>query len=304
MMLYTDGTDAYMLVEKGIDASKISDATLNIPSDTTSITFSVGTENADGLVPLKFSNKAVRKQLFNWAASLKRVTPITITYNYNTGSSLAKQKTMDVTDTVECYLLPMSQEYGSVNLPYDVLLPTGATAYAISATDIQGLSKENTATLTKIADAGEIVKANTPMLIQRSNATYTLFALNQSSGTAKEASANLLQGTQNYAITNQDTYYVLGINDNPVSSTYNQLGFWHSTQNYIGTWRAYLNITDASAAKGFVLSLDAPTGISRIENAESSVDAPWYTLDGRTLGAKPSRQGIYIHNRKKITISK
>lgn len=78
MMLYIDGKDAYMLVEKGIDASKISDATLNIPSNTTSITFSVGTENADGLVPLEFSNKAIRKPLFNWAASLQRVTPITI----------------------------------------------------------------------------------------------------------------------------------------------------------------------------------------------------------------------------------
>ena len=97
---------------------------------------------------------------------------------------------------------------------------------------------------------------------------------------------------------------MLGINDNPVSSTYNQLGFWHSTQTSIGTWRAYLNIEDASAAKGFVLSLGAPTGISRVENAEGSVDTPWYTLDGRALGERPSQQGIYIHNGKKINISK
>ena len=62
-----------------------------------------------------------------------KASPVTITYNYNTGSSLTSMATMDVTDTVECYLLPMSQEYGTVNLPYNVLLPTGATAYAISA---------------------------------------------------------------------------------------------------------------------------------------------------------------------------
>ena len=303
MMLYTDGTDAYMLVEKGIDKNKISDAKINFQGNSNSISFTLGDES-NSIIPLKFSNGSSRTRFFSWASTTKKASPITITYKYDTASSLSVMQTMDVTDTVECYLLPMSQTYGSVNLPYDVLLPAGATAYAISATDVKTGSNDNTATMTQIATEGEIVKANTPMLIKRSNDSYQLFALNQSTGTAKEASTNLLQGTQNYAITNQDTYYVLGINDNPVSSTYNQLGFWHSTKTSIGTWRAYLNSTDASAAKGFVLSLDAPTGISRIENAESSVDAPWYTLDGRTLGAKPSRQGIYIHNRKKITISK
>lgn len=304
MTLYTDGTDAYMLVGGGISSSNISAAKINVPSDTTSITFSIDTKDANGLVPLKFSNGANRKRLFNWNTTRGTASPITITYNYNTGSNLAEAKTMDVTDTVECYLLPMSQEYGSVNLPYDAVLPTGATAYAITAKDLSGASKDNTVTLTKIADAGEIVSANTPMLIKRSADTYTLFALNQCTGTAKSASNNLLQGTQDVAITNQDTYLVLGINNNPASSTYNQLGFWHSTLSKIGNWRAYLPVKDASAAKGFVLSLDTPTGISLIKNTENSIATPWYTLDGRTLGAKPSRQGIYIHNRKKITISK
>lgn len=306
MMLYTDGTDAYMKVEEGIDASKISDAKLNLSGATTPITFTVGTA-ANGWVPLKFSNGAVRTRLFNWASSTGKPSITTITYNYNTGSSLSNLDVMDVTDSVECYLLPMSQEYGTVNLPYDVVLPTGATAYAVSSTQVTPGSYDNKAYLTEIASEGEIVAANTPMLIRRSDDTYTLFALNQSTGTAKSAASNLLKGTQNSAITNKDNYYVLGIESKASSVNYEKLGFWRSTNSKIGTWRAYLDLegTSTSSAKGFVLSLDFPTtGISDIRTSDNNADSPWYTIDGRALDTMPSQRGIYIHHGKKIVISK
>jgi Leucine-rich repeat (LRR) protein len=304
MKLYTDGTDVYMRVGGGIDASKISDAKITTGNTSTSIDFSVGTE-ANGLVPLKFSNGAVRKRLFNWTGT--KASPVTITYNYDTESTLSGLKTMDVTDTVECYMLPMSQEYGSVNLPYDVVLPEGATAYAISNTNVKEGSDDNTATLTQIAVAGEVVKANTPMLIRRSSSTSTLFALNNSTGTAKTAATNMLKGTQDAAIDNKDSYYVLGINNTAISpDVRGKLGFWRSSNTKIGNWRAYLDLGTVSNAKGFVLSLDdsTTTSISQIETAEDRIKTPWYTLDGRVLGGMPSQRGIYIHNGKKIIISK
>jgi hypothetical protein len=288
----------------GIDASKISDAKITTGNTSTSIDFSVGTE-ANGLVPLKFSNGAVRKRLFNWTGT--KASPVTITYNYDTESTLSGLKTMDVTDTVECYMLPMSQEYGSVNLPYDVVLPEGATAYAISNTNVKEGSDDNTATLTQIAVAGEVVKANTPMLIRRSSSTSTLFALNNSTGTAKTAATNMLKGTQDAAIDNKDSYYVLGINNTAISpDVRGKLGFWRSSNTKIGNWRAYLDLGTVSNAKGFVLSLDdsTTTSISQIETAEDRIKTPWYTLDGRVLGGMPSQRGIYIHNGKKIIISK
>lgn len=73
MMLYTDGTDAYLRVGSGIDASKISDAKLNVSGNITDITFSVGQES-DGLVPLKFTNGSVRKRLFNWTSTSAKAT--------------------------------------------------------------------------------------------------------------------------------------------------------------------------------------------------------------------------------------
>lgn len=256
------------------------------------------------MVSLKFSNGAVRKQLFNWNGTKAEATPITITYNYDTGASIDALKVMDVTDNVECYMLPMSQEYGSVNLPYDVVLPAGATAYVVSATDIQSGSN-STATLTEIAKEGEIVAANTPMLIRRADDTHTLFALNQSTGSVKTATANLLKGTQDAAINNNENYYVLGVNNNAKSEYYKKLGFWRSNNSKIGNWRVYLDLSGSTSnAKGFTLSLDTPTGISDVETVQQHVYTPWYTIDGRELRTAPTLRGIYIHNGKKIIITK
>lgn len=305
LRIYTDGNDAYLLAGGGIDASKITDGKINIGQTSTSITaFTLGNTQADGLVPLKFSNTTARQRLFNWSNS--KATPVTITYNYNTGTTVSALQTMDVTDTVECYLLPMSQEYGSVYLPYDAVLPEGATAYAISAVNGEDGSNDQSVSLTQFATAGDIVKANTPMLIRRSDNTYSLFALNKSTGTAKAPDSNLLKGTQDAAIDNKDNYFVLGINNTAISGNRGKLGFWRSSLTKIGNWRAYLDMGTASRAKGFffLLDSDTPTGLPRIENNEDSVQTPWYTLDGRAMGEQPSKGGVYIHNGKKIIISK
>ena len=46
---------------------------------------------------------------------------------------------------------------------------------------------------------------------------------------------------------------------------------------------------------------DDPTGIREIDADEPTADR-WYTLDGRLLGNKPTKAGIYIHNKKKVVI--
>lgn len=307
-MLYTDGTDACLKVSKGIDASNIRDGKINISQVSTPITFTVGTEaDANGFVPLKFSNGASRKQFFNWNNSKSPASAITITYNYNTGytgSSLTDLATMDVTNTVLCYMLPMSAEYGSVNLPYNVTLPAGATAYAVTATNVEAGSSNNTATLTQIATAGETVAANTPMLIRRSDTKNALFALNQSTATStpKAPTANLLKGTKSTAINNSEDYYVLGLNNATKA-----LGFWRSDKSKIGTWRAYLDLSGTgSNAKGFILALDTdtPTGITNAAVTNKKDTDTWYTLDGIGLNAAPTQKGIYIHQGKKIVITK
>lgn len=304
-MLYTDGTDAYLKVSEGIDASKISDGKINISQVSTPITFTVGTEaDANGFVSLKFSNGASRKQFFNWNNSEGSASAITITYKYNTGSKVTDLATMDVTNTVLCYMLPMLEEYGSVNLPYNVTLPAGATAYAVTATDVKAGSGNNTATLAQIATEGETVAANTPMLIRRSGSASALFALNQSTATStpKAPADNLLRGTTSTGIDNREDYYVLGLNNATQA-----LGFWRSDNSKIGTWRAYLDLSrTGSNAKGFILALDTdtPTGITNAAVTIKKDTDTWYTLDGIRLNAAPTQKGIYIHQGKKIVITK
>lgn len=299
-MIFTDPNETYtyLKVGDGISTASISGAKMTVNGVSTDLS---ADKAADGTVVLKLQKGSARTRMFNWMSN--KATVATITYNYNTAAALPSAKTMDVTDTVECYLLPMSQQYGSVNLPYDALLPEGATAYAISETN----SEAGTATLTEIAGAGDIVAANTPMLIKRSDDSYTLFAFNQSTGTTKSPENNLLKGTQDAAVKATDNDYVLGLNSASGSPNYGKLGFWRSAHNVIGNWRAYLQLTSsaASSAKGFMLSLDATTtGISMIAAPQADNDTPWYTLDGTVLRDAPTARGIYIHNGKKMVVGK
>jgi Leucine-rich repeat (LRR) protein len=292
MNLYTDGTTAYLSVPDGMDLAKVSNAKLSLTGD--SVSFSLGTAT-DGLVPLQIADWTERKQLFRYINGESWQT--SLTYDYDTGNTtLDSLKSMNVTLNLQGYLLPMSQEYGSVNLPFATALPSGATAYAVTTIG------DSTATLTEIASAGETVAANTPMLIRR-DGTQTLFAFNATDDSGTEASGNLLSGTTDTKLTGTN-YYVLGLNKNTASSTYGHLGLWRSTVG-VGTWRAYLDMSSqASSAKGFVFLLDfSTTGIvDHVAEGSVATDTPWYTLSGMRLSSAPTQPGVYIHGEKKVIV--
>lgn len=82
----------------------------------------------------------------------------------------------------------------------------------------------------------------------------------------------------------------------------------------INSCRAYFQLNNglvagepssAGGINNFVLKFGGEeTGIKEILNIKSQTSAPatWYSLDGRKLGSKPTRKGIYIHNGQKIVI--
>lgn len=246
-----------------------------------------------------------RISLFSYDAKKKTSSPISMTYKYGTGANntnVTALNTLSVTDTVQAYILPMSAEYGSVNLPFNTTIPTGAVAYYVSRVDTDG----HTLTLTKLGEAGTVVPALTPMLIQRTDGTITHFAFNATSEKANGVTeVNLLKGTTNTAIDNDAThYYVLGLG-NAGGNYAGQLGFFHSTQNKIGSWRAYLDLsnTGTTSAKGFrfVIDNNVTNGITTI--GQSGVeDGAWYTLSGIKLNGEPTEKGIYVHNGKKVIL--
>lgn len=72
--------------------------------------------------------------------------------------------------------------------------------------------------------------------------------------------------------------------------------------------RAYLETpvtSSTSQSRGFDLPSEGDiTGVSEIlpEAPASTVETPWYTLDGRCLNGTPNKRGIYVKNGKKIVV--
>ena len=91
----------------------------------------------------------------------------------------------------------------------------------------------------------------------------------------------------------------------------------HSTLFYpnaamtINSCRAYFQLNkgltagDPAAVKEFKLNFGDDDSADGIENVQCSMfnvqcNDAWYTLDGRRLGGKPTKSGLYIHNGKKV----
>ncbi len=49
---------------------------------------------------------------------------------------------------------------------------------------------------------------------------------------------------------------------------------------------------------------DNPTGITNVNGNDHGNDHGWYTLEGQRLNSKPTQQGIYLHNGKKVSVRK
>ena len=86
------------------------------------------------------------------------------------------------------------------------------------------------------------------------------------------------------------------------------LGFYPYSGAKLNGGKAYVVITSGSGVKGFVGMTETPdvgtTAIPSMPAQEAAQDeaAPWYTIDGRRLPARPTRPGIYIRSGRKAVI--
>ena len=80
--------------------------------------------------------------------------------------------------------------------------------------------------------------------------------------------------------------------------------YYPTTEGFsVNAFRAYFQLTDPSAnVRAFVLNFgdDEPTLVSLPSGREEA--GAWYTLDGRKLVGRPTQNGIYITNGKKVVI--
>jgi len=178
--------------------------------------------------------------------------------------------------------------YGTYSNNSAFIVPADLTVSAITSVDGGKL------TITDYAK-GDIVKANTGVLVSAATAGEKTVVLTSEEGTEK--AGNMLKASSVAMDATDTKFYRLTMHNN------SQIGFWWGAENgaafAIAANKAYLAVPNGSGAReGLWFNDDVTTGINAVENGET-VKAV-YNLAGQRV-AQPTR-GLYIVNGKKIVI--
>ncbi len=162
-------------------------------------------------------------------------------------------------------------------------LPSGLTAYQITASDISG----STITPTQVTAA---VPAGTGLLLK--GTTSTAYDIpTAASGTA--LSDNKLMGVTTATAIGGDGVYNYILYEG---------GFYRAENGTLAAGKAYLSLDSApSGARELTISFDDDvTGINQIDNGQLTIDNSYYNIAGQRV-AQPTK-GLYIVNGKKVVI--
>ena len=184
--------------------------------------------------------------------------------------------------------------YGTMALE----VPAGITAYTYR---VDG----GTLNVSQTYAEGETIPAGQGVVLQSSTADTFTFMPSNETGTT-DAFSMLYGSDDTYQDTESGyTYYIL---TTPQKPTAGSLGFWWQVDQGVSVTnaphKAYLKVPadNSSSIKGFTFT-GGTTGITTIGNEQLTNDnGAWYTLDGKKLDSKPTQQGIYLHNGKKIVV--
>lgn len=135
----------------------------------------------------------------------------------------------------------------------------------------------------------EQVPAGTPLIVY-SNITPSVSIAD---GATDDVSENLLKVSDGTTMGGSNIYALAEKNG--------QTAFYRVNPSVtIPAGKVYLELT-ASAGEMIYIEGD-PSGISEV-NSKENIDnnnQAWFSIDGRRLNEKPTKQGIYIHNGKKV----
>lgn len=186
--------------------------------------------------------------------------------------------------------------YATFSAESNYIIPAGIEGGIVT---VEG----TTANVDYVYTEGDIVPANTGLLMKGEAGEYKMYATTQE---ATEVYAeNLLQGALTNDVITAPTgtlLYILAKDDSK-----HGLGFyWQGSsegkqvQNMAG--KAYLQVPTTSAVQGFRLNLGDTTGISAVETTNGN--APVYTLSGVRVNGNLNNlpAGIYIVGGKKVYV--
>lgn len=175
------------------------------------------------------------------------------------------------------------QNYATVNLPYAAILPTGVTAY-------KGTVAGNEVTLTAYKQAGEVLPANTPVLLTANDATSYNFA----PAAYQAAEETGFQGTLAAAAVTANNAYILAKKGEEV-----KFYLLNSESNTVNANKAYI-VVSGGKAQALSFNFGTTTGI-HAATADAATDAPVFDLSGRRV-VKVVKGGLYIQNGKKFIV--
>ena len=176
-------------------------------------------------------------------------------------------------------------------LPYEVAIPSGASAYYCKGSDNQ--SYISLAQLT-----GGVIPANTPVIVTSENAADFNFLGNGGSTDAISGINGVLKGAASDITNETNKYLTLGQKTNSSPAEY---GFYTYTGDKIAANTCYIE-KSAATAKTITLSFD--DGTTAIDAATATAEPAmkvYYDLQGRRV-LNPTK-GLYIVNGKKVVIN-
>lgn len=176
------------------------------------------------------------------------------------------------------------KNYATLNLPYASTLPEGVTAYKA------GEVVDNDLNITEYKNAGEVLPANTPVLLTATSAGEKTFAPAPYAAAEKTGFKGTLAAT---AVTDANVY-ILSKNGGETVKFF----ALDETNNTINANKAYLVVPKAGA-QALNFNFGNITGIQNAAVEGVNANAPLFDLSGRRV-VKAIKGGIYIQNGKKF----
>ena len=178
------------------------------------------------------------------------------------------------------------KNYATLNLPYASTLPEGVTAYKA------GEVVDNDLNITEYKNTGDVLPANTPVLLTATSAGEKTFA--PAAYVAAEVTG--FQGTLSAKAVTATNTYILSKNGGETVKFF----ALDENNNTINANKAYLVVPAAAGAQA--LNFNFGNNITGIQNAAVegvNANAPLFDLSGRRV-VKAVKGGIYIQNGKKF----
>ena len=176
------------------------------------------------------------------------------------------------------------KNYATLNLPYASKLPEGVTAYKA------GEVVDNDLNITEYKNAGEVLPANTPVLLTATSAGEKTFA----PAPYAAAEGTGFQGTLSAKAVTATNTYILSKNGGETVKFF----ALDETNNTINANKAYL-VVSGGAAQSLNFNFGNTTGIQNAAVEGVNANAPLFDLSGRRV-VKAVKGGIYIQNGKKF----